>query len=112
MVKVSLYDAPFDKFLHIEPMCQWVREVLGDTTVKNMSGENVLESIDHHYYEGNDQWQYHFVRTTLEPAEEDRHLYKVTTDRDGDNVYHEFLEALYFVLPDDTYALQMLLTLI
>jgi hypothetical protein len=111
MVKVSLTDAQFERLGSPATFCEWVTEILGPPTIKNMNGDEVLNTHDHHYYEGNDLWQYHFVRTTREPAADDRHLYLDKTEITGKDIEIKFLEATYLILPDDATALQMLLSL-
>ena len=57
---------------------EWLDQNIAPRTVTNQDPDEPLPSdvADHHFYTGGPGWQFHYVMTTLAPADCDRNLYE------------------------------------
>jgi hypothetical protein len=108
MVKLSLMHADWLP-IQGDVVIEWLEETLGEITVANGDPSELDPGdLDHHFYQGNDVWQYHYIRTTLFPADEDLDVYVRKYDIDRAQTFYT---AWYITLPDEVTLVQMRLTL-
>lgn len=111
MVKVDVTYGDYP--VSMADIYDWLEENLSPRTIGAPNAEEALDEgeLDHHFCIGGERWQYHFVRTTLMPADEDLYLYQSIFESTAGKPAQMFRMAMYIEFPNDADAVHFKLAL-
>jgi hypothetical protein len=114
MAKINLNTADYTRSM--DEIYDWLSTNIAPRTIGDTAKDSGPDpgTEDHHYYTGGEGWQYHFVRTTLGPAEADSHLYTLVYGSvsilEPDEMF-VFSTAMYLEFENDAHAVMFKLAL-
>jgi hypothetical protein len=111
MVRINLHSFPFEK--HLDYILAWLDLNIAMRTVCNQNPDDSLTSdvVDHHFYTGAPGWQYHYVMTTLVPADSDRDLYTCVFEASASKTAVLHYVAMYIEFENDAEAVMFKLVM-